>query len=144
MCPVLLAALCYSGFLFPLRRGGHSGQTVSSYVVVITSAAVASVVLGTVWRGVDLAPGWAALGWLLLVAVCGQVLGWLLLAVCLPQLPSHAGALLLLLTPVGALVLGAVFLSERPTLLQLLGCALILGNIVLAAGGRASQSRRSG
>ncbi|WP_220479516.1 DMT family transporter [Halosaccharopolyspora lacisalsi] len=133
-----LAALCYSGFLFLLRRGGHSGQTVRSYVVVIASAAVASAALGTAWQGVDLAPDWATLGWLLLVAVCGQVLGWLLIAVHLPHLPSHVGALLLLLTPVGALALGAVVLNERPTPLQLLGCALILGNVAAATTRRVS------
>ncbi len=133
-----LAALCYSGFLFLLRRGGHGGQTVRSYVVVIASAAVASAAMGAVWQGVDLAPGWGTLGWLLLVAVCGQVLGWLLVAMYLPYLPSHVGALLLLLTPVGALVLGAVVLGERPTWLQLLGSAFILGNVVVVTTRRAS------
>ncbi|MER5387918.1 DMT family transporter [Saccharopolyspora sp. NPDC002686] len=136
-----LAALCYSGFLFLLRRSGRRGQTVRSYLAMMASAALVSAVLGAVWTGVDLFPGWAAVGWLLLVAVCGQVLGWLLVAVCLPHLSSQVGAVLLLLTPVGALVLGAVVLAERPTPLQLVGCALILGGVLVIAGVRAVRSR---
>ncbi|WP_329136598.1 DMT family transporter [Streptomyces sp. NBC_01476] len=43
-----------------------------------------------------------------------------------PRLPSHTGAILLLLTPVGALALGAAVLGERPTPTQWAGCVLIL------------------
>jgi drug/metabolite transporter (DMT)-like permease len=42
------------------------------------------------------------------------------------RLPAEVGAALLLLTPVGALVLGALVLGERPGVVQLVGCALIL------------------
>jgi drug/metabolite transporter (DMT)-like permease len=36
------------------------------------------------------------------------------------------GSTLLLLTPIGAVALGAVVLAERPSPLQLAGCALVL------------------
>ena len=36
------------------------------------------------------------------------------------------GSALLLLTPIGAVVLGALVLAERPSPLQLAGCALVL------------------
>jgi drug/metabolite transporter (DMT)-like permease len=131
----VLAALCYSGFLFLLRRGGAEGQVVRSYLVVVIAAAVVSLVVGALWRGVQWAPGWTTLGWLLLVAVSGQVVGWLLVALCSPRLSSQVGAILLLLTPVGAVVLAAVVLGERPAPAQLAGCALILAGAyaVLAA-----------
>jgi drug/metabolite transporter (DMT)-like permease len=64
------------------------------------------------------------------VAACGQVLGWLLVARCSPRLPSQTGAILLLFTPVGAVILGAVVLGERPSPWQLAGCVLILGSAV--------------
>jgi drug/metabolite transporter (DMT)-like permease len=131
-----LAAVCYSGFLFLLRRGGQQGPVVAPYVAVTASAAVTSAVVALFWHGLDLAPGWAPLGWLLLSAVCGQVVGWLLVAFCSPRLPSHTGAILLLLTPVGAVALGAVVLHERPTLPQLLGCAVVLGSVALTASGK--------
>lgn len=133
-----LAALCYSGFLFLLRRGGRTGGAVRTYTIAVAAAAVVSLVCGAFWHGVSLAPGWPVVGWLLLVALCGQVLGWLLVAVSAPHLSSHAGAILLLLTPVGAVVLGALVLGERPTPVQLLGGALILA----AAYAVAAPTRR--
>jgi drug/metabolite transporter (DMT)-like permease len=132
----VLAALCYSGFLFLLRRGGHGGQVIRSYRDVIAAAAVGSLVGGALWHGVQVAPGWSAVGWLALVALTGQLLGWLLVALCSPRLPSGVGAALLLLTPVGALALGAAVLGERPTPLQLAGCALLLGAAYVASTGR--------
>jgi drug/metabolite transporter (DMT)-like permease len=126
------AALCYSGFLFLLRRGGHGGQILQSYTAVTVSAGAVSLVVGALWHGVAMAPGWQAVGWLALVALCGQVLGWLLVALSSPRLPSHIEAILLLLTPVGAMILGAAVLDERPTLLQLTGCLLILASAFAA------------
>lgn len=122
----MLAAVCYSGFLFLLRRGGHTGQVIQSYVVVVASAAVVAVIVGALWQGVALAPGWAALGWLAATAFCGQVCGWLLVALATAQLRSTVGAALLMLTPVGSLVLSALALGEQPTALQLLGCVVVL------------------
>ncbi|MEV6290742.1 DMT family transporter [Streptomyces sp. NPDC051896] len=122
----VLAAVCYSGFLYLLRRAGHRGQVRQTYTVVIASAAVVSLLAGPAWYGFDVTPGWRVLGWLLAVAVTSQVVGWLLVATASPKLASHVGAILLLLTPVGAVALGAVVLGERPTPLQLTGCVLIL------------------
>ncbi|HEY3472260.1 MAG TPA: DMT family transporter [Amycolatopsis sp.] len=122
----LLAATCYSGFLFLLRRGGSSGRPVQSYSYVLVSAALVSLGAGFLWHGMTLAPGWTQLGWLLLVALGGQVAGWLLVAIATPHLPSETGAALLMLTPIGALVLGAVALGERPSALQITGSAAIL------------------
>jgi drug/metabolite transporter (DMT)-like permease len=65
-------------------------------------------------------------GWLILVTITGQLLGWMLVAFCTPRLPSDVSSALLLLTPVGAVVLGAVVLAERPSMLQLVGCAVVL------------------
>jgi drug/metabolite transporter (DMT)-like permease len=122
----VLAAVCYSIFLFLLRRGGHSGHIKQTYVTVIFSAAVVSLVAGALWYELDLTPDRRALAWLAVVAVSSQVVGWLLVAITSPRLASHVGAALLLLTPVGAVALSAVVLGERPTPLQLIGCALIL------------------
>jgi drug/metabolite transporter (DMT)-like permease len=122
----VLAALCYSGFLFLLRRGGHTGPVVQSYCYVVASAAIVAIAAGAFWQGVTLAPAWAALGWLALTAVCGQVLGWLLVALATPRLSSTEGAALLMLTPVGALVLSGLALGEQPTALQLLGSGVVL------------------
>ena len=136
MVHAVLAALCYSGYLFLLRRNSGEGRTLRAYLLVTVSAGTCSLVVGSWWHGVELAPGWAAVGWLALVALFGQVLGWLLVALASPRLHSHVGAILLLFTPVGAVALGALVLSERPTPLQLSGCVLILASACMATMGR--------
>jgi drug/metabolite transporter (DMT)-like permease len=132
----VLAALSYSGFLFLLRRSGRRGPIVQPYMIVTVSSALASLVVGPFWRGVDLHPPAASLGWLALTALSGGVLGWLLIATATPRLDSHVGAVLLLLTPVGSLALAAAILGERPTPLQLAGSALILTSAYAVAADR--------
>jgi drug/metabolite transporter (DMT)-like permease len=132
----VLAAVCYSGFLYLLRRGGQgSGQLVQSFRDVIVSAALVSIAVAPFWHGLDLTPGWTAIGWLTAVAACGPIVGWLLIAVASPRLQSQTSAALLLLTPASALVLGAVVLGERPSALQLVGCAVMLASVYTAASG---------
>ena len=122
------AALCYSGFLFLflLRRGGQDGRPLQMYAVVLASSTVVAVAVGFASRSLDISPGWPTAGWLIVVTVTGQLLGWLLVAFCTPRLPSDVGSALLLLTPIGAVVLGSWVLAERPSALQLAGCALVL------------------
>jgi drug/metabolite transporter (DMT)-like permease len=132
----LLAAACYSGFLFLLRRGGGDGKVVQNYLVVVATAAAVALCVGRWWGSVTLVPGWSELAWLVLIALGGQVAGWLLVAFASPRLRPEVGAALLLLTPVGALVLGAVVLGERPSPLQLLGCGLVLVSAYVASARR--------
>ncbi|WP_095533433.1 DMT family transporter [Mycobacterium aquaticum] len=124
-----LAALCYSAFLFLLRRGGPDQPPVQSYVTIIGSAACAALTGGALWwGGVTLTPGWGPAGWLALTAICGQVLGWLLVALSSPLLRVEVSSALLLLTPVGALLLAAVCLGQVPSVWQAIGCVLILAS----------------
>jgi drug/metabolite transporter (DMT)-like permease len=132
------AALCYSGFLFLLRRGGQAGQPMQTYAVVLATSAVVAMAVGPWWHGLVWWPGWPSVGWLILVAITGQLFGWLLVASFSARLPSTVSSALLLLTPVGAVAVGAVALGERPTPLQLTGCAL-----VLLAGYLGSSTRSS-
>ncbi|MFF0457658.1 DMT family transporter [Nocardia africana] len=124
----IAAGVCYSGFLFLLRRAGLRGRTRQTYTVAVGVAAlVAAGVLGFRMSIAVLAVDRPALGWLLATAVSGQVIGWLLVALCAPRLSSASGAALLLLTPVGSLALSAIVLHEHPSLIQITGCVLILG-----------------
>jgi drug/metabolite transporter (DMT)-like permease len=74
----------------------------------------------------DLAPSWPAHGWLVLLALTSQVLGWLLISISLPRLPAALTSLLLTVQPVGSVILGAILFGESPTPLQLAGVAAIL------------------
>lgn len=136
-----LAALCYSVFLFLLRRGGRERPPIQSYVTVMVSAAAAALVGGALWGGVSLTPGWAATGWLALTAITGQVLGWMLVAIGGPALRVEVGSALLLLTPVGALALGAAVLAQVPSVVQIAGCVALLACAYVITAGR--DQRRS-
>ncbi len=130
----VLTGLSYAGFILVLRRsaggaGGPAGPLLDATVV----AAVASAVLGVAVGNVDLAPSWPAHGWLLLLALSSQVLGWMLISTSLPRLPAALSSVLLTLQPVGSVILGVVLLGESPTALQVAGVALVLAGVLSLA-----------
>jgi drug/metabolite transporter (DMT)-like permease len=98
--------------------------------------------LGPVSGGLDLVPSWPAHGWLVLLALSSQVLGWLLISVSLPRVPAALTSVILLLQPVASVLLAAAVLDERPSAAQLLGCVIVLAGVVAATAGR-RQSRAS-
>lgn len=65
---------------------------------------------------------------------------WLLITSSLPRLPAALSSLLLLLQPAASILLAAVVLSERPTVLQLSGAVLVCTG-VLAASRDATRPR---
>ncbi|MFI6044711.1 DMT family transporter [Nocardia sp. NPDC051321] len=123
----IAAGICYSGFLFLLRRAGATRRTRQTYVVSVAIPAITALIAATsrAFPG-PLQVDRATLGWLALTALTGQALGWLLFAIFAPKLSSAAGAAVLLVTPVGSLLLGAAILDERPSPIQLIGCVIVL------------------
>ncbi|MHC1557358.1 DMT family transporter [Actinomycetospora sp. C-140] len=140
----LIAAVAYAGYLLFVRLGAGPGQRFTPVAIATVGAAATSFAVGSLWQGVDLAPGWPALGWLITLAVVGQVIGWVLIASALPRLASSTGASILLLQPVGAVLLGALVLGEIPGVLQLVGCAVVLGAVAVAARTRAAPPEPAG
>ena len=93
-------------------------------------ATAGTAALGLAVGGLRLAVSWSALGWLLLLALLVQVIGWLLITSALPRLPAAVSSLLLLVQPAAALVLAAVILNQRPTLIQYAGAVLVLSGVL--------------
>jgi drug/metabolite transporter (DMT)-like permease len=132
-----LATLAYSGFLLILRQTNTNVLRPAGPLLDATaSAAIVALLVGGSYGAVDPVPAWPAHGWLLLMALSSQVVGWLLISISLPRLPAAVTSLLLLIQPVSSVVLAALILGEDPTLLQILGVALILAVVVFAAGRR--------
>ena len=130
------AAFAYAGFLLTLRRATpRRGVVVAPLFWATLSAAVLSAVAAPLAGGLE-PPSWPGHGWLLLVALSGQVVGWLLIAVSLPRLPAMLTSLTLVVQPVAAVLLAASVLGERLTPAQAIGCAALL-----AAVGYASTAR---
>jgi drug/metabolite transporter (DMT)-like permease len=146
-------ALLYAIYILMLRQaasssGSAAGETsVAAPLFEATAGAVAgSLVLGFALGDFRHAPTWPALGWLALLALTSQVIGWLLITVSMPRLAAGMIGALLLIQPAGSVALSYLFLDERPSVLQLAGVALMLAGVVIAVSGRAPavpHSRRS-
>ena len=106
-------------------------------------ATAAAAVLGFVLHDYRLGPAWPALGWLALLALTSQVIGWLLITVSMPQLAAGMIGALLLIQPTGSVALSYAFLGERPSALQLLGVVLVLTGVVVAVSRNAPQATGS-
>jgi drug/metabolite transporter (DMT)-like permease len=90
-------------------------------------------VAGIAIGDVDFLPSWPEHGWLVLLALSSQVVGWLLITSSLPRLPAAVTSVLLTLQPLTSLLLGVVLLGEDPTGLQVAGAALVLVGLLTAA-----------
>ena len=130
-------SIAYAAFLLLLRHGSRDLRRAAGPLFDATAVSVlVSVALGPVAGGIDLVPRWPAHGWLVLLALTSQVLGWLLIAVSLPRVPAALTSVVLLLQPVASVALAALVLAERPSPVQLLGCAIVLAGVVAATAGR--------
>jgi drug/metabolite transporter (DMT)-like permease len=92
--------------------------------------ALATAVIGTIGGGLDLDVGWPAVGWLIALAVVGQVVGWALIAYALPRLPAISVSVLILAQPMLAVVWGRVFLDENLSAVQAAGVIVVLAAMV--------------
>ena len=100
------------------------------------SCAVACAVAGLALGDLDLTPGWRATGWLVVLALGSQVVGWLLISASLTRLPAALTAITLTLQPVASVVFGAIILGESPSGWQIVGVAVILAAVLAASSGR--------
>jgi drug/metabolite transporter (DMT)-like permease len=147
-------AVLYAVYILMLRQAtsppGGSAETaprmaetaprmaVAAPLFEATAGATAgSMVLGLVLGDFHHGPTWAALGWLALLALTSQVIGWLLITVAMPRLAAGMIGALLLIQPAGSVALSYLFLGERPSPLQLAGVVLMLAGVVIAVSGRA-------
>ncbi|MGW4057858.1 DMT family transporter [Amycolatopsis sp. NPDC004747] len=140
----LLAGAGYAGYLFLIRLSGGAGTQAHSLVLATVSAGVVAVALGVPTGTLDLTPGWPAFGWLVALAVVGQLVGWLLISAALPRMSATTGATLMLLQPVGAVLLGIGLLGETPGWAQLVGCAGVVAAVCFAGSGRSAREGRPG
>ncbi|MGI5131257.1 DMT family transporter [Pseudonocardia sp. CA-107938] len=144
----VLTSAAYAAFMLATKRGGRGGPPhVVGPLAEINLAAMGIALLYGLARGdFDPTPAWPAWGWLLLLALGPQLLGWFLITTSMKRLPIALTALILLLQPLVAVALSAFLLGERFSPAQLVGCAVLLAAVLFAgAGGRpASWPARQG
>src|SRR6266545_4959594 len=133
----VLTAIAYSGFLLVLREGSRDLRRPAGPLCMATVAsALGCAAIGAAVGDLDLTPSWAAIGWLIVLALSAQVLGWLLISTSLPRLPAVTSSILLTFQPLCSVVFAALIVDESPSLLQLGGAVCILVGLVTATVGR--------
>jgi drug/metabolite transporter (DMT)-like permease len=124
--------IAYAGFLLVQRRANADHRRPAGPLFDATlSAAVCSLVIGLPLGEVDLVPTWPAHGWLVLLGLLVQVVGWLLISISLPRLPAAVTSVVLTIQPVGSVLLGIWILAEAPSPLQLIGVLFILAGLLM-------------
>ena len=137
----VVTGITYAGFLLLLRQSGRDIRRPAGPLFDATLvAAVASVVAGAAIGDVDLVPSWPAHGWLLLLALSSQVLGWLLISLSLPRLPAVLTSVLLTIQPVCSVLLAIAIFGESPSVAQFAGVAVVVAGILVATGARRPAS----
>ena len=131
------AAVFYSGFLIIYRFANRELAPATSLQFDSTAGCVFGLLVISILplqalhiEPIDFQPIWPGHGWILSLAIVGQVFGWLAISYSLPRLPAAHTSFVLLLQPVLTIVWGVILLSELPSIQQFLGMCLILGSIV--------------
>ena len=139
-----LTGIAYAGFLLTLRHGSEDLRRPAGPLFDATwVSAIVSLAVALLLGAGDIAPAWPSAGWLIVLALSSQVLGWLLIAISLPRLPAALTSVILTIQPVGAVLLGVVLLGEEPSAMQLCGAACILFGLVSVAARRRVQAPAS-
>jgi drug/metabolite transporter (DMT)-like permease len=129
----LLTALCYAGYLLIIRRGTNDIRRPAGPVAVSTaSTLVVAIIAGIVIGDLDPVPSWPSHGWLALLGLTSQSLGYLLISMSLPRLPAAVVSIILLAQPVVTVGLARLLLDELPSTAQIAGVVLIVGGIAVA------------
>lgn len=132
----VLTGLAYSGFLVALRRSSDSRRVAGPLFDATLASMVFVVPIGLALGNLDYTPSLEATGWLIVLALSSQVVGWLLISISLARLPTALTSVLLTLQPLLAVVFAAWLVDERPSPLQLAGAVAILAGLVIASAGR--------
>jgi drug/metabolite transporter (DMT)-like permease len=124
--------IAYAGSLLVQRRANADHRRPAGPLFDATlSAAVFSLLIGLPLGEVDLVPSWPAHGWLVLLGLSVQVMGWLLISISLPRLPAAVTSVVLTIQPIGSVLLGIWILSEAPSAFQLIGVLFILAGLLM-------------
>jgi drug/metabolite transporter (DMT)-like permease len=134
----VLTGIAYAGFLLALRQGSTKDlrRPAGPLFTATLSAAIFCAAIGAVIGDLDLTPSLSATGWLVLLALSSQVMGWLLISSSLPRLPAVVTSILLTLQPVLSVIFAALIINESPSRLQLAGAGCILAGLIVATVGR--------
>ena len=133
MLAIVASAACAAVASVASKRHGHdlhpAALNAPAMLVGGVLLALASLATGDGFRVPSARPTWAAIAYL---ALAGSVVTFLLYFWLLKTWDATTMSFISILTPALALLLGLVYLDERPTAWTGLGAVLILGGVLLA------------
>lgn len=140
----VMAGASYAAYLLMFRAANQRGAPrVGPLLDATLGMAVGAVGVALFDAHFSLSPHWPAHGWLLALAIVGQVLGWLLIVSALTQLPALETSILLLVQPVFALVWGRLIFAEQLSPIQWSGTLLVLTGVAVISRGRVTKPAAS-
>jgi len=132
-----LGAAGFYGLYLVITRRISAGSSAVGPFGMLADAAIGTVAVSLALALLDgtlLPPGvWPGVGWLILLALLSQVLGYPLINASIPHLPSVVGSVLLFVQPLMTLVSGVLIFGELPSPGQLLGAVTLFAGVLLAA-----------
>lgn len=133
----IVAAIFYSSFLIAYRQSNRIGAPAVNPQFDATAGATLGIfILGSMplasvgVENIDYSFAWPNHGWLILLALSCQVIGWIAITYALPRLPAAHTSFAVLLQPVLTIVWGVILLDESPSLQQSAGMTLIFAAII--------------
>ena len=133
----IVAAIFYSSFLILYRYSNRiKAPSANLQFDATIGAAIGLLLIGIApLEGLDIEPinftlSWPGHGWLILLAISCQIIGWIAITFALPRLPAAHTSFAVLLQPVLTIVWGVILLSEQPSFQQIFGMTLIFSAII--------------
>jgi drug/metabolite transporter (DMT)-like permease len=133
----IVAAIFYSSFLILYRFSNRiQAPSVNLQFDATAGAATGLLLVGILplsrlaIEPIDFSINWPGHGWLILLAVSCQVIGWIAITYALPRLPAAHTSFAILLQPVLTILWGVLLLSEKPSVQQIGGMLLIFIAII--------------
>ena len=133
----IVAAIFYSSFLILYRYSNRiQAPSANLQFDATIGAAIGLLLVGIAplerldIEPIDFTLSWPGHGWLFLLSISCQVIGWIAITFALPRLPAAHTSFAVLLQPVLTIVWGVILLSEQPSLQQIVGMTLIFSAII--------------
>jgi drug/metabolite transporter (DMT)-like permease len=142
----VLGGLFYGLFLLILRESNRGYLAPAQGPLLDATVGMAVVALGIGWVFVDdftLAITWPEHGWLVVLALSAQVIGWLLIVAALPRLAALETSVIILAQPILASIWAMILFDERFSLAQWVGVLLVLGGLLIINARGAAESELS-
>lgn len=137
----VLTAVLYTTYVLLLRGAGTAGSSpVESLLEATAGATVGALLLAPLDGAFTLVPSWPSHGWLVLLALGAQVVGWLLINATLPLIEAWETSMLLVLQPAGTILWAYLIFSEVFSISQWAGLVMVIAGVTAVTVARARSA----